>query len=94
MAELTTKQREKLIDLCKQRVAANGIADIRDVAKNFGADIGCDEIDFWESERVAHLLCANDRRYDQHKVGEHSYHVFLNRNYEIDTLRQAQQRNG
>jgi len=84
MAELTTEQRIKLIDLCKQRVAANGIADVCDVAKDHGGDIGCDGIDFWEAERVAHLLCANDRRYDLHKVGDHSYDIFLNKNYEIE----------
>ena len=52
MAELTNEQRIKLIDLCKQGIAENGIADIRDVAADHGADIGCEGINSWESERV------------------------------------------
>ena len=82
--ELTNTQREKLIELCKERVAAKGLAGVHEVCKDHLIDIKLDQvIKLVEAKSVAHFLAQNDRRYIVEDINGYDHYIKTNPNYEL-----------
>jgi hypothetical protein len=85
MTELTTDQREILIRLCKERVAAKGLAGVHEVCKGHLIDIKIDQvIKLAEAKSVAHFLAQNDRRYIVEDINGYDHYIKMNPSYGLE----------
>lgn len=85
MKELEKWQLDRLIDLCKSRVAAKGFAGVWAVCKDHIIDLKLNEpINLIEAKSVAHKLVKEDRRYIVVEIDNYDYEIKDNPDYQID----------